>query len=41
MIAVRHITIPIQNIGEWWIRLQSRPVSCGFIPFTSGMRLGK
>ena len=25
--------IPIQNIGEWWIRLQSRPGSCDFIRF--------
>ena len=38
MIAARHITIPIQNIGEWWIRLQSRPGSCGFIQFTSHVR---
>ena len=38
MIAARHITTPIQNIGEWWIRLQSRPGFCGFIQFTSRVR---
>ena len=38
MIAAKHITIPIQNIGEWWIRLQSRPWLCGFIRFTSRKR---
>jgi hypothetical protein len=35
VIAARHITIPTQNIGEWWIRLQSRVGCCGLILLTS------
>ena len=31
MIAAKHSTIPIQNIGEWWIRRQSRGRTVDFI----------
>jgi hypothetical protein len=31
MIAAKHSAIPIQNIGEWWIRRQSRGRAVGFI----------
>lgn len=31
MIADKHSTTPIQNIGEWWMRRQSRGGAAGFI----------
>jgi hypothetical protein len=31
VIAARHIAMPTQNIGEWWIRLQSRSGVGGFM----------
>ena len=38
MIATRHITTPIQNIGEWWIRRQSRGGTAGFIRYLVPVR---
>ena len=35
MIAARHSTTPIQNIGEWWMRRQSRGRAVDFILISS------